>query len=601
MKAIMVMFDSLNRRYLPNYGCTTIKAPNFERLGRHTVTFDNCYIGSMPCMPARREIHTGRYNFLHRDWGPLEPFDDSMPEMLRKNGVYSHLCSDHQHYWEDGGCTYHTRYSSWEISRGQEGDPWKGAVEDPDTTGYYISESDKRSAAYMKANGMLDGKRQDRVNRAHIHCEEEMPQAVTFQNGLNFIQENHSADNWFLQIETFDPHEPFFTQSEYTDLYPDPDYLGDDMDWPPYERVQESPEMAEHCRKHYQALVSMCDHYLGKVLDAMDKYDLWKDTMLIVNTDHGFLLGEHGWWAKSVMPNYNEIAHIPFFIWDPRSGKCNEHRTSLVQNIDVAPTVLNYFDLKPTKDMLGHDLAKTVEQDIPVREYALFGACANHCSITDGKYVLMRYPRPGKQIYTYTLMPTHMKNRFSVTELMDMELAEPFSFTKGVKTIKTKAASNPFGNPARFGDLLFDVESDPDQMNNLEDDDIKLRLLNKMRDLMIDNDAPEELYDVFELKKTCDLTKEDLFMQEENKNHNKVAGLEEFDASMKAYLQLTALTAILPPENLSQIYDGIRQALSAAGTDKITDDFVISFIQMMPIPKEQTEMLVGMLRMLVAG
>ncbi len=42
----------------------------------------------MPCIPARREQHTGRYNFLHRGWGPLESFDDSLPELLKKNGVY---------------------------------------------------------------------------------------------------------------------------------------------------------------------------------------------------------------------------------------------------------------------------------------------------------------------------------------------------------------------------------------------------------------------------------------------------------------------------------------------------------------------------------
>ncbi len=123
MKAIMVMYDSLNRHFLPNYGNELTKMPNFRRLGEKCVTFDNSYVGSLPCMPARRELHTGRLNFLHRGWCPLEPFDDSMPEILKKNGIYTHLVSDHQHYWEDGGATYHTRYNSWECSRGQEGDP----------------------------------------------------------------------------------------------------------------------------------------------------------------------------------------------------------------------------------------------------------------------------------------------------------------------------------------------------------------------------------------------------------------------------------------------------------------------------------------------
>ena len=128
MKAIMLMFDSLNRHMLQPYGCDSTITPNFNRLAKHAVTFDNCYVASMPCMPARREIHTGRMNFLHRSWGPLEPFDDSMPEILKENGIYSHLVTDHYHYFEDGGCTYHTRYSSYEFVRGQEGDPWKGSV-----------------------------------------------------------------------------------------------------------------------------------------------------------------------------------------------------------------------------------------------------------------------------------------------------------------------------------------------------------------------------------------------------------------------------------------------------------------------------------------
>ena len=111
MKAIMVMYDSLNREMLESYGCNWTKTPNFKRLAEKCVQFEQCYVGSMPCMPARRELQTGRINFFHRSWGPMEPFDDSMPEILKKGGVYTHLVSDHQHYWEDGGATYHNRYS----------------------------------------------------------------------------------------------------------------------------------------------------------------------------------------------------------------------------------------------------------------------------------------------------------------------------------------------------------------------------------------------------------------------------------------------------------------------------------------------------------
>lgn len=110
MRVIMVMFDTLTRKFLPNYGNDWVQAPNFQRLAEHCTRFDRFYGGSMPCMPARRELHTGKYNFLRRGWGPLEPFDRSVMEVLKQNGIYTHLVTDHSHYWEDGGATYHNRY-----------------------------------------------------------------------------------------------------------------------------------------------------------------------------------------------------------------------------------------------------------------------------------------------------------------------------------------------------------------------------------------------------------------------------------------------------------------------------------------------------------
>ena len=278
MRAIVVFYDSLNKRYLPPYcpDCTTI-APNFSRLAEHTAVFDNSYVGSMPCMPARRELHTGRYNFLHREWGPLEPFDDSMPEILKKNGVYTHLVSDHLHYWEDGGATYHNRYSSWEIIRGQEGDHWKGQVERPEIPPV-VKVPQKQTGT--GESGLW---RYDWVNRQYIREEKDFPQTQCFDRGCEFIEKNKDADNWLLQLETFDPHEPFYAPQKYLDLYPE-DYKGPHFDWP-RGRVEEDEEAIRHCRRQYQALVSMCDHNLGRVLDLMDRYDMWKDTMLIVGTD----------------------------------------------------------------------------------------------------------------------------------------------------------------------------------------------------------------------------------------------------------------------------------------------------------------------------
>jgi arylsulfatase A-like enzyme len=482
MKAIMVMFDSLNRHMLPPYGCEWVHAPNFERLARRAVTFENCYVGSMPCMPARRELHTGRYNFLHRSWGPLEPFDDSMPELLGENGVHSHLVSDHGHYWEDGGCTYHTRYSTWEISRGQEGDPWKGDVGDPHVP---LSVGDRSGRMW----------RQDWVNRRYMQHEEDQPQAKTFAQGLAFIHTNHAEDNWFLQIETFDPHEPFYTQEHYKALYPHR-YKGPHFDWPPYKPVREAQDQVEHVRFEYAALVSMCDHYLGQVLDLMDRYDLWDDTMLIVNTDHGFLLGEHDWWAKCVQPFYNEVAHAPLFVWDPRAARRGERRTALVQTIDLPATLLEYFGQDLPTDMQGVSLREAVASDRPVREAALFGLHGGHVNVTDGRYVYMRGPgsSANQPLYEYTLMPTHMRARFSTAELRDLELADPFPFTKGCRTLRIPARDGSWRDAYQFGTLLFDLQADPGQEHPLDAPEIERRMIDLLIELMRANDAPREQF-----------------------------------------------------------------------------------------------------------
>lgn len=131
LKLAFVVFDSLNRLALEAYGGTVVETPNFNRLAERAVTFDRRDVGSLPRIPARRDIHTGRLSFMHRSWGPLEPYDNSFAQILKEAGTYTHLVSDHFHYFEDGGTGYHTRYNSWDFIRGQEYDPWKAMVQPP--------------------------------------------------------------------------------------------------------------------------------------------------------------------------------------------------------------------------------------------------------------------------------------------------------------------------------------------------------------------------------------------------------------------------------------------------------------------------------------
>src|SRR4051794_27051322 len=189
MRTIFVLFDSLNRGILESYGSDLMETPNFKRLAERTLSFDNHYVGSLPCMPARRDLQSGRISFLHRSWGPLEPFDHSLPAILKANGVYSHLITDHHHYFEDGGATYHTRFSSYEFVRGQEGDPWKAMVQPPWARlreKYHPAQFDQKPGSlpyhYM-------------VNREYMREEKDFPSVNCFRLANEFLDANHGADD----------------------------------------------------------------------------------------------------------------------------------------------------------------------------------------------------------------------------------------------------------------------------------------------------------------------------------------------------------------------------------------------------------------------
>lgn len=456
-------------------------------------------------------MHTGRLNFLHRSWGPLEPFDNSFPALLGHAGVYSHLVTDHYHYWEDGGATYHSRYNSYEFVRGQERDPWKAVVNAP----WEGLRERYHPAQFNKERGSFQ--HNHIINRANIDDEKDFPCVKCFDAGLDFLEVNRTADDWFLQIETFDPHEPFFAPERYRKDYPT-DYNGPIRDWPPYARVTEAPEDSEELRANYRATVALCDAQLGRLLDYFDAHQMWEDTALVVSTDHGYLLGEHDWWAKMRAPVYNEIANIPLFIHHPGIGsKAGERRSSLTQTIDLMPTFLDLHGISPPSEVMGASLLKMLLSDDPIHEAVLFGVWGGAINITDGRFAYFLYPADleSGQVYQYTLMPMHPMSLFAPEVLAAAELVQPFDFTKGAPLLKIPgrniaSRNSALGRPNRslakgfFQDtetVLFDTAIDPGQTSPIERPDIADRLTGLMCSLLRANDAPGEIYRRFGLER----------------------------------------------------------------------------------------------------
>lgn len=498
VRTVFVLFDSLNRLSLGPYGSASVKTPNFDRLAKRTITFDKHYVGSLPCIPARRDLQTGRINFLHRSWGPIEPFDDAFPEILAANSVYSHLVTDHLQYFRDGGATYHTRYHTFEHVRGQHGDAWKAIVA-PD---WRRLEREYHPIQFDTERG--SDHYHNMLNREFIREEKDYPLTKCFDAGIEFLDYNRAADNWFLQIETFDPHEPFTTPERFREGMTSA-YQGPILDWPPYARVQETPEECAELNVNYRANIAFCDDQLGRLLDYFDAHDLWEDTALVVSTDHGYLLGEHDWWAKNRMPCYEEIVHIPLFVHHPdHAAEAGTRRSSLTQTMDLMPTFLDFHGAEIPEDVIAKSLLPVLRNDAPVRHAALFGLFGGAANVTDGRYTLFLYPEEvtAQGLYQYTLMPTTLDTRFTPDELARAELAEPFRFSKGARLLRIPVLEtspfNPYFGPPVFHDtetVLFDLDSDPRQEAPFRNAGIEARLSKEIRMLMQELDAPPEMYD----------------------------------------------------------------------------------------------------------
>lgn len=492
MKTVFVLFDSLNRHLLGCYGGTRIPTPNFDRLAARSMVYDRHYVGSLPCMPARRDMLTGRLTFLHRSWGPLEPFDNAFPELLRDRNVHTHLVTDHYHYWEDGGATYHNRYETFEFIRGQEHDPWKAMVQPPWER--------LREMYHPRQN--TDAFQHYMVNREYIREEKDFPSVQCFDKGIEFLDVNRDADNWLLQIETFDPHEPFFAPERFKEKFKT-GWNGPIRDWPRYGKVDELPAEADELRANYYATVALCDFLLGELLDYFDKHDLWKDTALVVTTDHGFLLGEHDFWAKNRMNMYEEIVHIPLFVHDPRNpqaGRTNQ----LTQTMDVGVTFLDLFGIELPVETEGQSLLRPND-----RKAAIFGYFGGAVNVTDGRYTYHRFPKDllTQELYQYTLMPTHIRMRFTPEELSTATLVDPFGWTKHVPLLKVPVTErSPMYNNYGPGALLendtrlYDLANDPGQQAPLKDRAIEQRMIRLLAELMVKNEAPPEAFRRLEIE-----------------------------------------------------------------------------------------------------
>lgn len=343
--------------------------------------------------------------------------------------------------------------------------------------------------------------------------------------------------------------------------------------------------------------------------------------MLIVNTDHGYLLGEHGWWSKIVMPCYDEIAHTPLFIYDPRfPHTAGQSREEIVQTIDLPATLLEFFGVERPKDMQGRPVRKVIEEDKAIREYALYGIHGAHINIFDGRYVYMKAPmtEDNAPLYEYTTMPMHMRNLFSVGELQKAEAVsgKEFSFLKGCPVWKIPKGNgngdrdfsdllingmdseeakhidnNSMVDAANFGDKLFDMELDPRQENEIRDAALEARMANLLRKAMKENDCPSEQFERIGFPEGQPVTEQMIRkMQEEESAKQQPLILREFRWTKGGINTYKALLKFIPASRKEEVKAILEEKISGCtGCGTVDSGVVLRQISAV-IPEEHVDM-----------
>ncbi len=384
--ALVIMFDSLQRNYIGAYGNTWIKTPNMDRLAREGIIFDNMYIEGLPTIPCRRAMHTGRYTLHEGGWRALKMDDTMISDLCWGRPIDTALILSCPMY-RLPKFGYTRGFDKVHFTHGHEGDQY---FYDADPLIHYDPRDFHEDHLLVNADAEQGG---DVVGpllhetscylkqQQHWKTEEDRYVAKDVRAAIRYLEQVDRNKQFFLWVDSFDPHEPWNPPSTWTKDQKCPynaEYKGKDQILPilgPADNYSE--EELHHVRMLYAELVTLCDKYLGILLDGVRRLGFEENTLFMMVSDHGEPMGNgehgHGIMRKCRPWPYNELVHAPFIMRGPglpHGVRCSAY----VQSVDIAPTVCDWLGIGVHPDMQGFSLLPLVRGEVKkVRDFSIAG------------------------------------------------------------------------------------------------------------------------------------------------------------------------------------------------------------------------------------
>ena len=415
---LFLVSDDLKASALGCYGNSLCKTPNIDRLAAEGMVFEHAYCQGLWCAPSRTSFMFSRY----QGEGEI-----NLGQCFREAGWHSARVGKIYHMRVPGdiiaGTDGNDIPSSWD-------ERFNSAGLEAHTPGHY---------ACLNLNIFTDAL-EDRQSTRMPHRMfvtvrydgdgTDQPDSKSATKAIELLQE-HRNKNMFLAVGFVRPHYPNVAPQDFFDHYPWetmplPQTVEDDLSDIPKaglaktrndnNPIGEYPDNQRRMWAGYYSTVEFMDRQVGRILDELDQAGLRDSTAIVFCSDHGYHLGEHGFWQKH---NYHEdVTRVPLIISAP--GIPPGRTRSLVELVDIFPTLTDLTHIQTPPGVQGKSLVPLLKNPTDsVRDSAL-SLHKGHSLRTD-EWAFMRYSDDSEELYDMNNDPLQFTNLAGKSEFQEIK------------------------------------------------------------------------------------------------------------------------------------------------------------------------------------
>jgi len=420
---VVVQADQMAAQALGAYGDEAAKTPHMDALAHDGAVFDRAYCNTPLCAPSRASMMTGKMPSEVGCYDNGDDFAASMPTFahhLRAVGYHTALIGRMHFIGPDQEHGFEERLTT---------DVYPA---DLDMVPDWDKPLDQRLQWYHDADAVFT------AGPSQATVQQDFDDEVLFRSLRHLndrVRANQAGEEQpFLMVTSFiHPHDPYEPPQEHWERFADqniPDPLFPDAPSPQddphthrlrmmsgFDQRYPTLEGVRNARRSYYAAVSYIDDQIGRIRQRLEELNLLEQTVIIVTSDHGDMLGEKGLWYK--MSPYEESSRVPLIIYGPDHLIPKGRFANPVSLIDLMPTLLELSDA-PEADVTGMSLlesarreqrgqAKPEDRNVIV-EYLAEGTHAPQLTLVQGRYKYIVCPGDPDQLFDLEADPHELTN-----------------------------------------------------------------------------------------------------------------------------------------------------------------------------------------------